>query len=234
MSLNKSEKEWLSQVYDTVCARKSDGRPCLSLADLGNTCILSKSQKSKCRKLSVLINLDDRFRITEDGNVEVTGDANTDTINNFFRYMCTLSEEELILCEDRGHLEHHFSVWADKEQVQIHGSISQHVSMVVDDLIVENKVAFHHDTNRIVFETFEGRILSRLRDIETHHLSPLPGDGCGMSILSGTDWSNCHFNDQTEFEKNMFKDIGSCHRYEVRSESFLYDRAKRYTGVCAL
>lgn len=50
------------------------------------------------------------------------------------------------------------------------------------------------------------------------------------SIISGTNWTDVDFNDQTESERGIFHDMRCTHDFVVRGKSYLIDGVKEHTG----
>lgn len=49
-------------------------------------------------------------------------------------------------------------------------------------------------------------------------------------IISGTDWADVRFNDQTEYECSVFHDLRCTHDFFVRGQDYLVDGVKEHTG----
>ena len=250
--LNPSEKAWLDDVYELLCRMDSGENNILTLAEIGNACPRSKHTKSKCRKISAMLSLDDRFCVIGGGdgvqlNPSFGAGDNNNTCEqaphtNFLLYMAELSEVDLIMSEDFEELEKHHINWQTTyiSETDAAGNESD-LSTIISALEGENKVVVHASTSRVVLETFAGRIEMRLSAIESMHSATLilaqPSDSTSIpgaySNITGTDYTNVKFLDFDEFELSMFGDTGADHGYELRDRNYMSDKVKADTGQLA-
>ena len=254
---NATEKSWL----DEVCAalQRREGAAPATLAEIGNLCPRSKNVKSKCRKVTALIEGDSRFNLLEGDMVELNPSAKDaasasaeDTTAaeskstphaSFLLYMSALPEEDVVDSEQHHHLEKHYTVWRLSEDAQRHAGIEElHFTEVLDSLKKDNKVHVHDKSSRLVLETYAGRIEARLAALSGSAPAldcasgEQPPESAGdaqpgaYSNITGTNYKNVRFLDFDDFELSMFGDTGVGHGYVVRGPNYMQDNEKIDTG----
>jgi hypothetical protein len=271
-ALNATETAWLDAVHSTLSTRPKAGSR-VALAELGTACPRSKGVKGKCRKVSAMLEADARFRLVEGGDkVELTSDSTSTTTStasnttttpttatalgstphaSFLLYMSAMREEEVVVSEQQEHLQRHYTVWKKSTAGgKQHAGIEEiHLTEVIASLQSASKLHVHPATDRLVLETYAGRIEARTaalnrssnsasasaiaaeEDIESSppvHTDDIPG---AYTNITGTNYKNVKFLDFNEFELSMFGDTGEDHGYEVRGATYKDDNTKLNTGI---
>lgn len=239
---------------NAVLQIKSSQGP-LTFAEIGNLCPRSKNIKSKCRKVSQMLEADPRFHIVDDDKVELAATSLSEEIASsnadksvdytphasFLLYMSALPEEDVVISEQsHDHLERHYTVWKKSVDAQQHEGIEKiHFTQIIDSLKDTDKLHLHAPTSRLVLETYSGRIAARIaslsRQIPDHDEEPMEGEKVddrpgAFTNITGTSFKDVKFLDFTEYELNMFGDTGVGHGYVVRGPNYTSDGNKVDTG----
>lgn len=244
--LNLTEQTWLDGVHAALVSR-GDAGP-ITLAEIGNLCPRSKTVKSKCRKVTDMIESDRRFTLLEGDKVKLNTDVGASEIGptihgSFLLFMSSLPEEDVVDSEMHHHLEKHYTIWKMNAASEQHPGIEEiHLTQLIDTLKEHKQAHTHKETSRLLLETYTGRIKARLAALDSEILSDLDdqtGEHAGAhsetvgaySNITGTNYKNVKFLDFNEYELAMFGDTGIDHGYVVRGPNYFLDDQKLDTGM---